>query len=84
MGDMTKVRFDLWAVLAFLVLMFGIALGYLFTSQAQAREERTKAIASVCDRVTILETRYEFIIKGIEELRQGQREVVSTLKKNGK
>ena len=82
--DVTKVRFDLYGVLFFLVVLVGIGMGYLFTAQATAREERTKAIQNVCDRVTVLETQYRFISEGISELKQGQKELVYTLKKNGK
>jgi hypothetical protein len=35
--DATKVRFDLWAVLSFLVVLVGIGMGYLFNAQATAR-----------------------------------------------
>jgi hypothetical protein len=82
--DVTKVRFDLYGVLFFLVVLVGIGMGYLFTAQATARDERTKAIQNVCDRVTVLETQYKFISEGIVELKQGQRELVVTLKRNGK
>lgn len=76
----TQVRFDLYGVLAFLVILVGIGMGYLFTAQATAREERTM----VCERVTVLETQYRFISEGIVELKQGQKELTATLKKNGK
>jgi hypothetical protein len=75
----TKVRFDLWGVLAFLVVLVGIGMGYLFNAQATAREERTKAIQGVSDRVTKLEERYTFITDGILELKAGQKEVMNAL-----
>jgi hypothetical protein len=67
-AGVTRVRFDLWAVLAFLVLLAGISFGYLFQSQAASRDERIKADALMCDRITRLETNYENIIRGIDRL----------------
>jgi prefoldin subunit 5 len=77
-GD-TKIRFDLWAVLSFLVVLVGIGMGYLFTAQATAREDRTKAIQIVSDRVTKLEERLEYIKDGINELKGGQKDLIQAL-----
>ncbi len=73
--SVTKVRFDLWAVLGFLVLLVGVCVGYLFNAQATNREERQVAIQIVSDRVTRLEANYSFIIEGITDLKRGQKEL---------
>lgn len=71
----TKVRFDLWAVLAFLTLLGGISIGYLFSAQA----ENLKANQAICDRMTRLEANYQFIIDGIGKLDRGQERMAETL-----
>lgn len=81
--ETTKIRFDLWAVLTFLFVLAGSGMLYLFNQQAIARDERTKAISAVCDRVTVLEQQMYFIKEGIVELKEGQREVIVQLRKNG-
>lgn len=78
-NEVTKVRFTLLEVLTFLVILVGVCLGYLFVAQVSAKDERTKQIAAVCERVTKLETQYDFIAKGIQELKAGQEKLTEAL-----
>ena len=78
-SEVTKVRFTLLEVLTFLVILVGICIGYLFLAQAAAKDERTKQVAAVCERVMKLETQYEFIARGITELKQGQDKLTEAL-----
>ena len=71
----TKVRFDLWAVLGFLVLLAAICIGYLFNAQAMDRERNQ----AVCDRVTLLEANYGHIIAGIAKIERGQEKLAEAL-----
>lgn len=54
----TKVKFNLWAVLGFLVLLGGIAFAHLLSVQSEDR---------IHDGVTRLEANYSHIISGISE-----------------
>lgn len=76
----TLVRFDLWVVLAFLVLLSGIGMGYLFNAQAESRESRQRADQVLSERVTKVEAQIGYITEGITELKQGQLEVVKALR----
>lgn len=73
-GD-TKVQFSLWAVLGFLCVIAVILFGDLYGSQ----RSNQKANQDVCDRVTKLESNYNFIISGIKEIKDGQKEVATAL-----
>ena len=64
----TKVRFDLWLVLTFLVVLFGACFLYLFNSQAAIDTKHTNKNELVCERVTKLEAQYEHIIKGLDKV----------------
>jgi outer membrane murein-binding lipoprotein Lpp len=64
-GDgITNVRFSLWAVLASVVALLVFSVGFL---NATDNEIRTKQ-QEINQRVTRLETQYDFIAKGIERL----------------
>jgi len=78
-NGITKVRFDLWAVLGFLILLVGIGMGYLFNAQAENREERLKQVQGVSDRVTRLEMQYSYITEGIGDLKKNQKEIADML-----
>lgn len=80
----TLIRMDLWAVLAFLVLLIGIGMGYLFNAQASNKEERQKVDQIIIERVTKLETKFDYVVSGITELQQGQRELVRALQKGNR
>jgi len=59
-----KVRFDLWAVLGFLVIAGASSFTFLY---AEGKETKLKQ-QEVIQRVTRLETQYEHIIKGLEKV----------------
>lgn len=80
-GD-TKVRFSLWSVLAFLVILAAACIGYLFNSQAAARDETRTANQQVCDRVTRLETNFSYVVQGIGEMKQTNREIIEALRQH--
>jgi uncharacterized membrane-anchored protein YhcB (DUF1043 family) len=75
----TRVKFDLWAVLGFLVLLVGICVGYLFVAQAANKEERQGQVQALDKRVTVIEINYEHILKGIDVLQKGQKDLVDAL-----
>jgi hypothetical protein len=81
-GEVTRVRFDLWAVLGFIVLMGVVFGGYLFQTLASGRAERIAADQQIDLRVTKLETHYSYIIQGIADLKAGQKEVADSLAKH--
>jgi len=63
-SEVTGVRFHLWAVLGFLVLLFAICVGFLNAEQRTAAEKQQ----ATTGRVVILETQYSYIIKGLDAL----------------
>lgn len=67
-NGVTKVRFDLWAVLGFLVLLFALCFGYLFNAQAINKEERVRMDQALYDRVTKIETQYGYIVQALEKV----------------
>lgn len=78
-----NVRFNLWAVVTFL---FMIAAGMMGILYAEGRE--TKAVqTSVLQRVSKIETQFDNITYGINELKAGQKELfnmfVAHEKRNG-
>jgi uncharacterized membrane-anchored protein YhcB (DUF1043 family) len=62
--DESKVRFDLWTVLGFLVLLVGICLGYLFLAQGADRVDQQKTQKDVA----VLQERYENINQKLDKL----------------
>ncbi len=82
--ETTKVRFDFWTVLGFLVVLMAACLGYLFTAQGTNRDESRGAIQAVSDRTTKLEMQYVYIVEGINELKKGQKDVAATLQTLGR
>lgn len=75
MKDETSVRFNLWAVLAFLCLLGGICFAYLFNVQTEARVTTT----THSERITKLETNYDFIIDKLNDIKISQDEVKKEL-----
>ena len=71
----TTVRFELWAVLAFLVALTGICIGYLFNSQADSKVAHNV----LSERVVKVETNYTHIVTGIERLEKSQKEMMELL-----
>jgi hypothetical protein len=60
----TQIKFNLWAVLGFLVIMGASSFTFLY---AEGKETKVKQ-QEVIQRVTILEANYANIIKGIDKL----------------
>lgn len=74
-GENTKVRFDLWLVLVFLVTMGVSSSVFLYR---EGRETKVRQ-AEVINRVVVLEAQQKTILEGIIELKQGQKELTSVL-----
>jgi len=60
----TKVWFNLWAVLGFVLLLGAIGFTYLHAEGSKTKEKQQEVI----QRVTKLETQYVFIIERLEGL----------------
>jgi len=65
----TTVRFGLWPILCLIIM----SIGYLYLAHSQA-----------CDRLTKLETQYSYIYSGIDELKNGTKELASMLREHEK
>ena len=76
----TTIKFKLWAVLGFLVALIGIGFGYLFIAQTSAAVERT----NISERVIRTEMSITYIVEGIAELKQVQKEMMEILRKQQK
>ena len=63
-NGVTRVRFDLWAVLAFLVLLVGGGGIYMFNAQAADREK----LQSVKEEVIVLKQQYVSINEKLCEI----------------
>ena len=61
----SKVRFDLWAVLGLLIALGGICVGYLNAEQVKTKEKQQ----AVIERVTKIETQYCYIIERLDGLK---------------
>ena len=61
----TQVKFNLWAVLAFLFLAGVSSFTFLY---AEGKETKVKQ-QEVIQRVTKLETQYNYIIEGLRDLK---------------
>jgi len=79
-NEETTIRFKLWAVLGFLVVLVGIGLGYLFIAQTSAAVERT----NISERVIRTEMSITYIVEGIADLKQTQKEMMEILRKQQK
>lgn len=60
----TTVRFQLWAVLGFLVLLGGIIAGYILTVQAEDRAEQQKTK----QEVVVMKEQYRNINEKLDKL----------------
>ena len=76
-NDETTIKFKLWAVLGFLVVLVGIGLSYLFIVQTSAAVERT----NISERVIRTEMSITYIVEGIADLKQTQKEMMEILRK---
>jgi len=80
----TMVKFKLWPVLGFLVLLVGISMGYLFTALGENRDESRLAQQVLDKRVTKVEINYTYIVTGIERLEKNQTAMMDILMKQKK
>ena len=76
-NEETTIKFKLWAVLGFLVVLVGIGLGYLFIAQTSAAVERT----DIKERVIRMEVNYTYVVQGIAELKESQKVMMNILLK---
>ena len=79
-NSVPKIKMELWAVLAFLVALAGICIGYLFNSQADSKVAHNL----LSERVIKVETNYTHIVTGIERLEKSQKEMMELLLKQKK
>jgi len=70
MPEQTQVRFDLWAVLAFIFLAGAVAVGFLYADQ---KETKTKQ-QEVLYRIVKIESQYDYIISGLDKLTKAVEE----------
>ena len=61
----TIIRFGLWPILLLIIA----ALAHLYLSNSQA-----------CDRITRLETKFDFIASGVTEIKGGMKEMAEALR----
>ncbi len=64
MTEGTQVKFNLWAVLAFLFVVGTASFTFLYAEQKETRVKQQED----GQRITRLEMQYEYIIKGLEKL----------------
>jgi hypothetical protein len=71
----TQIRFNLWAVLTFLVVMGASSFTFLYAEGKVTKEKQQDVI----HRVIALEVQNKAILDGINDLKAGQKEVVEAL-----
>lgn len=77
-GRETVVRLSLYAVLGFLVLIFSVVIGFLFSANAQ-RDGNDRMIR---DRVIVLESKFDTINNGIVDLKASMNSVAAALQEH--
>ena len=88
----TKVRFSLWGVLTFLVVLTGICVGYIFADQAVLRKEGRDEISvvrnenradrqDIRERLIKVETNYTYLVESIAEVKTGQMKMLEVMTK---
>ena len=80
MGEESTVKFNLWAVLAFLFIAGVSSFTFLY---AEGKETKVKQ-QEVIQRVMKLETQYEYIIKGLDKLTVTMEKAADKLEQNNK
>jgi hypothetical protein len=83
-SETTKVRFDLWAVLTFVVLASVTGFIYLNSTLAEGRAARISNDHAISIRVSNLEQQFLYISTGITELKQGQKDLVDAMRAHEK
>ena len=78
-NEETSVKFNLWAVLGFLTILFLTLMGGLYSLVSTGRAERIANNQIVTERLKRLETNYSFIAQGIAELKLGQEKMSASL-----
>ena len=76
-NEETTIKFKLWAVLGFLIVLVGVGLSYLLSAQLSAGVERTE----IKERVIRMEVNYQYVVQGISDLKQAQKEMMEILRK---
>jgi len=79
-NTVTKVRFDLWAVL----ILIALCIGYLYVGLASTKEIVQKDKQEISERVVKLEIKFGYIVTGIENLEKSQKDIVDMLRKQSK
>src|SRR5512133_3893837 len=82
MTEETKVKFSLWAVLGFLVLIAAILFGDLYLGQRSIQAKSLEMNQAVCTRVTILEESFKAIREDSKDIKAGLKEVVAAVNKH--
>jgi len=83
-NETTKVRFELWCVLGFMLVLGMIVSGFLYDALATGKRERIATNQIVESRLTKLETNYVYIMNGLDKLERSNEKVVDALKDHEK
>jgi hypothetical protein len=79
MTETTKVRFDLWLVLGFIILLGGVVSGFLYDALATGKKERLASQQHLTERLVKLETNYIYIMSGLDKLERGNDKLIDAL-----
>lgn len=77
----TKVRFSLWGVLTFLVVLMGICVGYIFADMVMFRTESRVDRQSIRERLIKIETNYAYLVESIAEVKVVQMKMLEVMTK---
>ena len=75
-----EVSFNLWAVLLGIVLLFGSVFSILYADQTKVKDKQQE----INQRVTKLEAQICYIVEGIKEIKDSQKDVLRTLEDHKK
>ena len=79
-NTVTKVRFDLWAVL----ILIALCIGYLYVGLASTKETMSTDKQAISERVVKVEKDIGYIVTGIGRLEASQKDIVDILQKQRK
>ena len=71
----TTVKFGLWPVLAFLVILGAACVGGLYAAQQETKQRQVEVI----QRVAVLETQYKSIMDSLEKLNKSTEKLVDKM-----